>query len=215
MSERGEKSDSYRWNSRRLASRPHTGTDLERHIDRGHTPWCSELWTRNTLYNRPGFVEKSQYNHGCHVCVLFESKDQTVGRCYQTFFCLMNPADGCHFSLTRWRRRWDIVTVILELPVFTLFLSPSKRQNKVCLCTMNKPFNEPIIGLVKEVDIAFGSEKVKPKQMCPAGENSTVCKTKSDCIKVYDKILTSYIIWVNGLDRFFLVFFHTSWRSFL
>ena len=45
-----KKADSYRWNSRRLASLPRTGSGPERHIDRGHTPWCSELLMRNTLF---------------------------------------------------------------------------------------------------------------------------------------------------------------------
>lgn len=48
--EGGKKADSYRWNSRRLASLPRTGSGPERHIDRGHTPWCSELLMRNTLF---------------------------------------------------------------------------------------------------------------------------------------------------------------------
>lgn len=58
--EGGKKADSYRWNSRRLASLPRTGSGPERHIDRGHTPWCSELLMRNTLFfnNRPRFVEE-------------------------------------------------------------------------------------------------------------------------------------------------------------
>lgn len=48
--EGGKKADSYRWNSRRLASLPRTGSGPGRHIDRGHTPWCSELLMRNTLF---------------------------------------------------------------------------------------------------------------------------------------------------------------------
>lgn len=40
------RNDSYRWNSRRLASLPHTGSGLERRSGRGRTPWCSELRAR-------------------------------------------------------------------------------------------------------------------------------------------------------------------------
>lgn len=60
--EREEKADSYRWNSRLLASLPHTGSGLERHIDRGRTPWYSELLMKSTLFNRPGFVAAAQHS---------------------------------------------------------------------------------------------------------------------------------------------------------
>lgn len=50
----GKKAASYRWNSRCPASLPHTGNGLERHIGHEHTPWCSELLTRDRICNRPG-----------------------------------------------------------------------------------------------------------------------------------------------------------------
>lgn len=55
-SEGGEKADSYRWNSRLLASLPHTGSGLERHSGHGHTPWCSGLLIRNTSYFLAGWA---------------------------------------------------------------------------------------------------------------------------------------------------------------
>lgn len=40
------RNDSYRWNSRLLASLLHTGSGPERRSGRGRTPWCSELQAR-------------------------------------------------------------------------------------------------------------------------------------------------------------------------
>lgn len=100
--ERGEKADSYRWNSRRLASLPHTGSGLERRIDRGHTPWCSGLLMKNKLYSRPSFVGNSQLKTFWMQWMTYskvkrlhsiEYRSDCIGRLFPTFsLVLCTPA---------------------------------------------------------------------------------------------------------------------------